>query len=138
MFDLTAFFRPHRFQSWITEDEEPTLSDPVSQLCTEAQMAEPVYRYWCEVIWESPCKHRKQWKYCYILQALHGAGLMQNDARGLGFSVGREPLAAVLAERGCHVVATDMDPKLAAHAGWTDTNEYAVEFAQLNDRGFCG
>jgi 2-polyprenyl-3-methyl-5-hydroxy-6-metoxy-1,4-benzoquinol methylase len=137
MFDLPPFLRRHRFESWITQHEEPTLAEPVSQLCTEAQMAEPVYRYWCGVIREFPRKHRKQWEFCYILQALYRAGVMQADARGLGFGVGREPLAAVLAERGCHVIATDMDPKLAAQAGWTDTKQYAAESAQLNDRGIC-
>ena len=35
------------------------------------------------------------------------------------------------------MIATDMDPNLAAKAGWTDTNQYAAEFAQLNDRGIC-
>lgn len=137
MFKLAAFFRPHRFQPWVTEQEEPTLAEPVSQLCTEAQLGEPVYSYWCGMIRESPRKHRKQWEFCYILQALYRAGVMRVGARGLGFGVGREPLAAVLAERGCHVVATDMDPKLAAQAGWTDTNQYAAESAQLNDRGIC-
>ena len=43
-----------------------------------------------------PRKHRKQWEFCYILQALCRAGVMRVSARGLGFGVGREPLVAVL------------------------------------------
>ncbi|MFI4923844.1 MAG: hypothetical protein ACHQJ7_01755, partial [Vicinamibacteria bacterium] len=45
---------------------EPTLADPVVQLCTEAQFREPDYARWCEAIGEAPRLHRKQWEFVYI------------------------------------------------------------------------
>ena len=48
----------------------PDIRNPVSQACTQAQMQDPIYRYWCRHIGEGPVNHRKQWEFVYILQAL--------------------------------------------------------------------
>jgi hypothetical protein len=86
---------------------------------------------------EVPRLHRKQWEFCYILQALSQAGMLRFGARGLGFGVGKEPLVAVLAARGCCVVATDMDPAIATEIGWVASNQHAASLAHLNERGSC-
>ena len=118
-------------------DKPPSLADPISQACTQAQFDTPVYRHWCEEIREAPRYHRKQWEFCYILQALSIAGTLYPGRRGLGYGVGTEPLTAVFAARGCQVLATDLDRGEAQRAGWVDTNQHASELSALNARGIC-
>lgn len=118
-------------------DKLPSLADPISQACTQAQFDTPVYRHWCDEIREVPRYHRKQWEFCYILQALSIAGALDPGRRGLGYGVGTEPLTAVFAARGCQVLATDLDRGEAQRAGWVDTNQHASELSALNARGIC-
>lgn len=120
-----------------TAKRQPSLERPVSQACTQAQFDTPIYRYWCGEIRETPRYHRKQWEFCYILQALTVTGALREGNRGLGFGVGTEPLTAVLAAHGCRIVATDLDSDEAARAGWVDTNQHASQLAALNTHGIC-
>jgi 2-polyprenyl-3-methyl-5-hydroxy-6-metoxy-1,4-benzoquinol methylase len=113
------------------------LHQAISQLCTQAQCESPQYAYWCEQIRETPRLHRKQWEYCYILQVLEQAGMLAEGRRGMGFGVGREPLTAVMAARGCSVLASDMSADAGKAQGWIGTNQHASELAQLNERGIC-
>ena len=76
---------------------EPDLWEPISQACTQAQLEEPHYSHWCAQIREEPRMHRKQWEYCYIMQALHIRDMIEEGRYGLGFGVGNEPMAAMLA-----------------------------------------
>jgi 2-polyprenyl-3-methyl-5-hydroxy-6-metoxy-1,4-benzoquinol methylase len=115
----------------------PTLQSPTSQLCTESQLREPVYHAWCDALRETPRLHRKQWEYAYILQVLAIRGMLAPGRRGLGFGCGREPLAAVMANRGCEIVATDLDATAAAGLGWIETGQHAVALQDLNARGIC-
>jgi 2-polyprenyl-3-methyl-5-hydroxy-6-metoxy-1,4-benzoquinol methylase len=122
----------------IVEDTpEPTLWAPVSQACTQAQMEEPHYAYWCNEIRELPRMHRKQWEFCYILQALKTNDMLVPGKRALGFGVGLEPLAAVFAKNGVSVLATDLEPEGAKEAGWVKTAQHAHNKASLNDRSIC-
>lgn len=116
---------------------EPTLWAPVSQACTQAQMEEPHYAYWCNEIRELPRMHRKQWEFCFILQALKQHNMLEEGRRALGFGVGMEPLAAVFATRGVSVLATDLEPEEALDAGWVNTAQHARSKASLNDRHIC-
>jgi len=54
-----------------------------------------------------PFKHRKMWEFALIAAVVDGCGLYRPGARGIGFGVGSEPLAAVFAKGGADVVATD-------------------------------
>jgi 2-polyprenyl-3-methyl-5-hydroxy-6-metoxy-1,4-benzoquinol methylase len=116
---------------------EPSLSHPVSQACTAAQFDEPAYARWCAAIGEPPRLHRKQWEFCYILQALETRGMLRPGKRGLGFGVGHEPLVAAMAQRGCEITATDLPADAARAAFWIDTDQHASGLAALNDRGLC-
>ncbi len=116
---------------------EPSLSRPVSQVCTESQFYEPAYAYWCEQFKEHPRTHRKQWEFCYILQALSVRGKLSPEFKGLGFGVGEEPLAALFAARGVEVTATDLGVKQAAHAGWISSGQHAKALEDLNGRAIC-
>lgn len=117
--------------------EAPQLTTPVSQACTQSQFSEAAYQYWCSAIAEVPRTHRKQWEFCYILQALARAGMLAPGLRGLGFGVGAEPLAAVFAARGVHILATDLEPDRAQQQGWVETAQHAFGKAGLNDRALC-
>lgn len=81
------------------------LSQPVSQLVSQAQFEEPAFAHWLGD--PQPAYHRKNWEFAYILQALDVRGLLAPGKRGLGFGVGREPLPGYMAVRGVDVMATD-------------------------------
>ncbi len=115
----------------------PWLARPVSQACTRSQLDEETHRYWCGQIGERPRLHRKQWEFCYIAQVLATAGKLAPGQRGIGFGVGEEPLAALFAARGAHVLATDLAPDAAAGTGWIETSQHARGRDGLNRRGIC-
>ena len=71
-----------------------------SCVCREAYFRLPLFRWWCDRLHEPPKYHRKLWEYVYICQALHERGMLAPGMRGLGFGVGKEPLAALFASRG--------------------------------------
>ncbi len=108
-----------------------------SNLCTQAQLESPTFRRWSERLGVRFGLHRKLWEHCFLAQALEERGRLAPGRRGLGFGVGREPLAALFASRGCAIVATDMGVDSAKEAGWLDTNEHAASLAALNDAGLC-
>jgi 2-polyprenyl-3-methyl-5-hydroxy-6-metoxy-1,4-benzoquinol methylase len=120
-----------------TDNNEPTLTNPISQLCTEAQFYEMAYQFWCGVMSDKACLHRKQWEFCYILQVLATRGMLAPGRKGLGFGVGQEPIPSVLASYGCSVVATDLGEEEAALKGWVTTGQHALCLERLNQRHIC-
>jgi SAM-dependent methyltransferase len=108
-----------------------------SCLCTQARCQSESYARWCLTLGEPVAMHRKKWEFTYVCQALEERGLLQSGARGLGFGVGREPLVAYFASRGCHVLATDLGGDEARAKGWERGEQYASSLDQLNDRGLC-
>ncbi len=116
---------------------EPTLEHPISQLCTQGQVDSLAYRRWCKEMGELPRYHRKQWEFCYILEALAEAGMLTGGSRGLGFGVGEEPLTAMFAARGCHILATDAPENSDTAAVWAQSRQHAASGALLNARGLC-
>ena len=118
-------------------DGEPSLTSPVSQACTQSQMHEPLYAYWCEQIGETPRFHRKQWEFCYIIQSLFVNGMLASGRQGLGFGVGHEPLSALFASRGARILGTDLEPIRAQQDGWVDTDQHAASKQAMNMRGLC-
>ena len=86
---------------------------------------------------EPPRLQRKQWEYVYVLQALALHGLLAAGRRGLGFGCGNEPLPAVIASRGCEIVATDLDPESARGTGSIETGQHARTLDEMNLRGLC-
>ncbi len=111
------------------------MRDLISQLCRQRDFDSPEYRRWCELLHEAPRYHRKQWEYCYIMQALGERDMFRPGRRGIGFGVGREPLAAAMASLGCEIVATDQRAETAG--AWAKTEQHAGDLADLNDRGIC-
>jgi len=134
---IPVFWKPSARRALGGDTQEPVLHQAISQLCTQAQCESPQYAYWCEQIRETPRLHRKQWEYCYILQVLEQSGMLAAGRSGMGFGVGREPLTAVMAARGCTILASDMDAQASTAQGWVGTNQHAGALEQLNERGIC-
>jgi hypothetical protein len=108
-----------------------------SCLCRQADFGSPTYAAWCERFGQTPKWHRKQWEFFYILQSLYERGRLAPGMRGVGFGVGREPLASVMATFGASSVATDMSAAAARSQGWMGSGQFATQLADLNFRGFC-
>lgn len=133
IFGRKMFRRANRM---ITEGKA-TLFDPVSQACTAAQFDEPVYAEWLDRMKAPLHRHRKQWEFVYILQALRRYGMLKSGARGLGFGVGLEPLPAVMATYGCSVLATDLASDDARARDWTATNQHLDSRESLRHPEIC-
>ncbi|MCQ4161952.1 class I SAM-dependent methyltransferase [Roseomonas sp. GC11] len=111
--------------------QDPSLAEPVSQLCTAAQMQEPAHQQWSRFTRSPPRPHRKQWEFSWILAALNRAEMLRPGLSGLGFGVGRERLPSALANLGHRIVASDAPPELAAVQGWATTKQYSDSLEQL-------
>ena len=109
----------------------PTLTLPVSQLCTSDQFDEPVYRAWCAELGIAPDRHRKFWEWAYILQVLRLEGVLAPGKRALGFGTGREPLPSLLAKYGASVLATDAPDEAHDQQGWADSNQHSATARDL-------
>jgi SAM-dependent methyltransferase len=120
----------------IVRDSAPDFVHPVSQACTQAQFETPEFEFWCREIREPLRYHRKYWEYCYLLQVLATRGMIAPGRRGLGFGVGKEMTVAVLAARGVHITATDLD-SITAQKEWVDSGQHAAGLADLNDKWIC-
>jgi hypothetical protein len=108
-----------------------------SSFCTKEQLASEPFRFWTEEIREHWRLHRKLWEFCYILQVLYERRMLEPERKGLGFAVGEEPLPAVMASRGCTVLATDLSTEDPRSAAWAKTGQLASNVAKLNSRGIC-
>ena len=118
--------------------ESPTLSHPVSQMCTTNQINEADYRRIAKMLKLQPKMHRKQWEFIYIYRTIEAAGLVGEGHKGLVFGVGREKLPALLIANGCQVTATDL-PMEQADGHWAGGGQHAdsiekIMHPQLVDR----
>jgi hypothetical protein len=108
----------------------PTLSNPVSQLCTADQFDEPDYTRVCEAMAAKRIMLRKQWEFIYICRSLEQAGVLRPGARGLVFGVGRERLPSVFVARGCRITATDL-PMEEANGEWAGGPQHSATIDNL-------
>ncbi|KQN31623.1 hypothetical protein ASF00_02170 [Sphingomonas sp. Leaf34] len=129
--------RVFRRASRLLAPGKATLADPVSQTCTASQFNEPAYDQWLERLKLAKHRHRKQWEFVYILQALERYGMLKAGARGLGFGVGVEPLPAAMAAMGCSVVATDLAGDDERSRDWSLTNQHSDGLDQLRYPDIC-
>lgn len=121
----------------LISSERATLADPSSQMCTASQMHEPAYARWLGEIRQPFVSHRKQWEFVYILAVLEAQGRLTPGMRGLGFGCGIEFLPALLAARGCSIVASDMPQEMQAAGDWIGTNQHANSLEQLQRPDMC-
>ncbi len=77
--------------------------------------------------------HRKLWEFAVIAQVyLDEIG---QGGTALGFGCGREPLPAWLANRGCRVIATDVELENADD--WVGSKQHSGGLADLPVEGIC-
>jgi hypothetical protein len=126
-----------RPSSQLLSTDRATMADPVSQMCTSNQFDEPAYHEWAARLHEPVRRHRKQWEFIYILQALRRYGMIQPGARGLGFGVGREPLPALMAAMGATVVGTDLPPDHVDTAAWFASGQHGSAIESLRRPDLC-
>jgi SAM-dependent methyltransferase len=110
--------------------ESPTLTLPVSQLCTVSQFAEPVYAHICDAMDVRPRLARKQWEFVYIVRCVELAAGLRESAKGLGFGTGREKLPSLFVARGCHITATDL-PATEGDGHWVGGGQHAESLDSL-------
>lgn len=105
---------------------EPSMADPVSQLCTALQLHEPAYVSMCGRMGLHPTLHRKPWELTWVAAVLERAGKLSAGHRFLGFGCGQEPLPSFFAQHGVSVLATDAPSEVIANQGWDTTNQHAA------------
>ncbi len=112
--------------------------DLISQGCTEAQIETAAYREIVEGLHQPLLHHRKQWEWCYVVQALTERGLLAPgaDARGLGFGVGTEPLGSYFAARGACVLGTDQPLGVGA-TEWAQHEQHATGLDAIHHDAIC-
>jgi hypothetical protein len=115
----------------------PTMSQPVSQLCTTRQFDDSCYKRICGLLHEAPRFHRKQWELVYIYRALETSGKIMPGHRGLVFGVGREKLPSLFVARGCKIVATDQPPG-KADRHWAGVDQHADSLEKVFFPGLVG
>ena len=110
---------------------QPTLRDPVSQLCTAVQFDDPEFDHIVRQMHLAPGQHRKLWEHVYIVRILQREGLLTPGRRAIVFGCGRERIPAYIAHRGVEVLATDAPAEDTATQGWATTGQYAAQAADL-------
>jgi len=99
----------------LVSGERPTLTDPVSQFCTNAQFTEDAYNQCLSAMRADKTISRAQWERVYALRVLDRYGMLGSNARGLGFMFDADPLPAIFAAKGCEIavvrdVRVDLPP----------------------------
>jgi hypothetical protein len=102
-----------------------------SAVCRSDFFHLPLYHFWCSKIKEKPRYHRKQWEFVFIAHALYERGFLKEGSNGVGFGVGREPLADLFASYGCKITASDLAPEEAVGTGWIETDQHAYDVSSL-------
>ena len=97
--------RPSEVQGLEWRFQPPDLDNPVSQLCTAAQYAEPTYAEIVEAMGMYPAPSRVLWEQAWIISVIATAGLIAPGKRGLGIETAHERIAAVAAARGVGIQA---------------------------------
>ena len=110
----------------------PSLTEPVSQLCTAGQMQDGIFSDLCAALDLPVSQHRKIWEFCFLASAMNQRGLLRPGIRALGFGVGTEPLPAFLVKHGASVVATDAPLDVVEGQGWETTNQHATGLEALD------
>lgn len=112
--------------------KEPSLDNPVWQLCTSEQMQTATYRSLCDRLgleWTAP--HRKVWEFAFILAALEHKRMLLPGYKGLGFGTGTEHLPSVFARSGLKIVATDAPSELGTGETWGKGGQWSQSLEDL-------
>ena len=101
-----------------------------SDLCRFEDINNIEYKNICNNVFLMPVNYqRKQWEWIYIYYQLLKSEVISPGKKGLGFGVGKEPLAAIFASRGCQILATDAPTENSS--GWINTDQHASNINSL-------
>ena len=118
----------------------PSFSPLVSQACSAEQFSHPEFLHWHQILhlaqdghlpfvgWSTTVLHRKVWEWAFVFQVAKQYDLLRPGVTAVGFGVGNEPVPAVLASHGMHVVATDQ--AVEESTDWDTTGRW-VDSGQL-------
>jgi hypothetical protein len=73
---------------------------------------------------------RKWWEYAAIAEALSERDMLRPGRRGLGFAVGREPLASLFAAHKVDILATDLGSE-AVDELWSQSGQHAARLEDI-------
>lgn len=93
--------------------------------CSAIDFFHPIYKKICNQIAQTPCTHRKQWEFVFIIYQLYKSRVLFFGSRGLGFGVGAEPLASFFASLGNKITATDAPKEIACRDGWIKGQQFS-------------
>ena len=110
---------------------------PNSIACRSDSFRKPWFSYWTNRFRVQMRQHRKLWEFVFIVQVLWERNALKPGARGLGFGVGTEPMAALFAAEGCRIVGTDMAPDGATALGWIEGQQHALGKEALRKPEIC-
>ena len=99
--------------------------------CQASDFFHPRYIQLCKLIDQRPRLHRKQWEFIYVLHKLLCSKVLQPEARGLVFGVGREPLPAVFAAMNIYITATDAPLDLTVTTDWSNSDQHSSSVTGL-------
>ena len=78
-------------------------------------------------------KHRKQWEWVYIYNALRRKSKLNPESLGLGFGCGSERLIWMLLESGVRLDCTDLAEHISQDLGWHKGSRFDAIKAQRPD-----
>lgn len=88
-------------------NQPASFSTPVSQLVSAAQIYEPRYLEIAALLQLDLTLDRKNWEYCFIVNAIQKYAAIGPGTRGLAFGCGMEFITSVMAATGSDILATD-------------------------------
>ncbi len=106
-------------------------------ISTQAAIESDWAAHWCAELKIPVVFHRKVWEYCFVMQCLYEADMLQPGRRGLGFGCGEEPTPSYFASKGIDVTATDLPPEMAAGTGWVDTGQHMSALDKVYHGHLC-
>ncbi len=122
---------PIELPSRLVSDGRPLFRDPVSQLLTEEQLAEPEFRHWLDRLASRPPDDAAAWHFAFIGQALERYGMLCKGARGITLGGGGVVLGPVLTAAGCEALVG----QLPADHGASDFSWLNVNCRRLDPAG---
>ncbi len=101
-----------------------------SRATTQNDVEAQWFAHWCGELNIPVTYHRKIWEFCFLLQTLHDANLLNKGLNALGFGCGEEPIPSYLASIGATVTVTDLDPDSVKGMGWAETGQHTDSLAK--------
>jgi 2-polyprenyl-3-methyl-5-hydroxy-6-metoxy-1,4-benzoquinol methylase len=79
-----------------------------SSICKYTDFNTPWFNKWKEELKLPDFPARKYWEYAAIIEVLNARGKLREGMKGIGFAVGSEPLASLMASKGVNILASDL------------------------------